>query len=1602
MTNHTKPVQLPPVLAKDRHFLTQTAIKLSKLAKLKKPTPNQDKNQHPSQSQAENLSQADNQKQAQNQANNQSADNQSIDTLDKTQDVQQQKLNNEFSKLQQKYERILAESTQAVAERIDSVPVITLNEDLPVSQKAEELVKAIQDNQVIIVAGETGSGKTTQLPKIAMMAGRGVTGQIGHTQPRRLAARSVSNRIAEELGEKLGDTVSFKIRFNEQGSAKSIIKLMTDGILLAELGHDRFLSKYDTIIIDEAHERSLNIDFIMGYLKNLLPKRSDLKVIITSATLDTQRFSQYFSRYDRKTKQTIIAPVFNVEGRSFPVEVRYRPLTDEPVASSDDDSFDEFEDNLPRAVIAAVEECFDDAQAKGHPNQADILIFAATEAEIRDLQEVLECEITRNTSLRHTQVLPLFARQTFAEQQRIFQPNGAGRRIIISTNVAETALTVPNIRYVIDLGFARISRYSYRSRVQRLPIEAISQAAANQRKGRCGRIAAGMCIRLYSEEDFTSRPEFTEPEILRTNLASVMLQMASLRLGAVEQFDFIQAPDTRLVKDGSKLLEELGAIKTSKTTNKTSNSKTSQSRHKANKQAHKQKGKRFKAYQGVELTAVGKKMARMPIDPRLARMLIAGSQFDCLQDMLIIVSALAVQDPRERPHEKRTQADQKHALFRQENSDFLFYIKLWQALFGTNEDGEKLTNNQRKSFAKKHYLSFPRIREWQKTHQQLLQMVKELKLSGVDDIRVGTSDAGKNSPLKQGEFPADAKDKKKLKRLSLNSNKPLKLSPEQEQARQALLAAEQQRLVKYANLHRALLTGLLSFIAHKAMDSNVRGEYLATRQQKTKIFPASTVFKETPAWVMAFEVVETSQVFMRCVAKIEPEWIISAAGGLLKYHYFEPHWSKKTGRVRAYAQISLFGLIVVSKELCNYEQINLSESREIFIRDGLVTGQYGYDSRYDAQFNDSNDINKPNGKNSRNGKNDNAKNKNAKNKNSKASKNASKTHIKNLANASISKKGTPKFAGRIPPFLQHNLDKIADVELIEEKLRRRDLLVDEEALYQLYDSKIPEHVASRKAFEDWRAEVEASDSQYLFFSDDDVLKQTAPTTGDFPENWRLGSLKLPLSYVFDPASDDDGVSIRVPMPALPQLNPIELLWGIAGWRFELVTQLLKTLPKDIRRQIVPIPDTATAIFTELEKNHQQGLLKQLCQALTRRGVRGATSEVTPNDFDPSKVDRYLQPQICVVDDKNRLIEKGRDLTTLQIRHATETSQAVHEHKGRHDSFPEHFKFSKNRHSAGIVMKEFAALVSDNLTADNLASGQSNSKKSKSAQATNPASSPAKTGSSKVVALGTAVSIHQFTDITAALAAHRVGVLTLVKNKLGAKQKQLTSQIDKVFKLAFAPLGQLDKLKTIIIDATLDATLCQNYVSFEHSQHLPERLDGAEAQINKKLAEQLPFNIEEYEQTETAILANFLSVGQAVLQLLKQVYTRWQRVRQALLMLDTEIFGESIDDIEDQLDDLHLADFVYRMDYAHWTQYPRYLEGLEIRIDRLAHNLDNDLDGVYELDVHMERLSGRADDPKIAEYRWLVEEFRIQLFAQPMKTKGSVSQKKLEKVWGGVG
>ena len=1273
------------------------------------------------------------------------------------------------------YQSLFEKSNHQVRQRLARVPKIQLNQDLPVTQYAKKLITAIQKHQVIIVAGETGSGKTTQLPQIAMLAGRGLTGLIGHTQPRRLAARSVSQRIADEVGEKLGESISFKVRFNEQGSQDSILRLMTDGILLAELSNDRFLSKYDTIIIDEAHERSLNIDFIMGYLKQLLPRRKDLKVIITSATLDVNRFSNYFNG----------APIFEVEGRSFPVETRYRPISELSIVGSDDDEFDEFEENLPRAVVSAVEECFQDAQSKGHPEHADILVFASTEQEIRELQETLQ-----KHGPRHTEVLPLYARLALSEQQKIFNPSGGGRRIIIATNVAETALTVPNIRYVIDSGFARMSRYNYRSRVQRLPIEAISQAAANQRKGRCGRIAPGVCIRLFSEEDFLSRPEFTEPEIKRTNLASVILQMQSLGFGELEDFDFIEPPDHRLVNDGRKLLIELGAMVEKKNPSQVVDAKPSATSTSLNKGAG----------QGG-LTKIGQQMAKMPIDPRLARMILGGAHFGVLNEVLVIVAALAVQDPRERPADKQMQADQKHALFREADSDFLFYLKLWDTL---NDNREVMSENKRRSFARKHFLSWLRLREWKKTHEQLLDLAKGLK-------------------------------------LSFNEKK-----------------------ASYENLHRALLTGLLSFIANKTDERNV---FMAVRQQKARVFPASTLHKSNTPWVMAFEMVETSQVYLRCLAKIEPEWILLAAGDLLKHHYFEPHWAKKPGIINAYDQISLFGLIIEPKRLINYEKVDQVASHEIFLRDALTTGNLGIQ----------------------------------------------------------------------PPFLKHNLLKLEEVERVEDKLRRRDLVVDEETIYQFYAAKVPSEVSSRRSFEDWRATVEPENPRYLFVDDDALWMNDRPTTQQFPDYLRNGELRLAASYRFDPSHDEDGATVKIPVQALAQVDENLWSWGIPGWRQDLVEALLKALPKDKRRGLVPIPDTAAKLMARLDTQH----LQQHIFSFLAFQLRG--EQISEKDFSFERIEQYLLPLIKVMDEKGRGMEQGRDLAELKIRCRTETHSPVKQLKGEFKQFPDSFVFEASQKVTGVVVKQYQALV------------------------------PSKDFQQLDSKDESGIVIQTFNDQAEAIRQHRNGVIRLIHMQLGDLVRQLKKQISKPMALAFSPLGDKAKLEQMLVYATLQMAI-----------------------------QDLPIHAGEYQALLLKVKQEFLSHGQTVLKIMSDVYIQWQEIRQKLMLLDQTIFAKNMDDIEDQLDLMQLDDFVYSRASAVWQEYPRFLKALILRLDRLPHNLTRDNDAIVQVDPWMDKLFKFKNDVRLREVYFMVEELRISLFSQPMKTKMPISSARIQKVWDRVG
>ena len=881
----------------------------------------------------------------------------------------------------EKIQSAIANSQTLKVQRSENIPSVTYPEELPVSQKKDDIKAAIAANQVVIVAGETGSGKTTQLPKICLELGRGIDGYIGHTQPRRLAARSVSTRIAQEIGCEMGQEVGFKIRFSDQVSDNTFVKLMTDGILLSEIQQDRFLNQYDTIIIDEAHERSLNIDFILGYLKQLLPKRPDLKVIITSATIDPERFSKHFND----------APIIEVSGRTYPVEVRYRPVEDIDSQNSEVDN-----DQLQGIFDAVDELC---AEGPG-----DILVFMNGEREIRDTADALS-----KRNLKGVEILPLYARLSNAEQNRIFAPHSQ-RRIVLSTNVAETSLTVPGIRYVIDPGTARISRYSYRTKVQRLPIEAISQASANQRKGRCGRVASGICIRLYSEEDFLGRPEFTDPEILRTNLASVILQMLGLGLGDISQFPFVQAPDSRNIKDGMSLLEELQAIIPSK------------------------------RREQAKLTESGRKLSRLPIDPRLAKMVMSGAQMGALWEIIVITAALSIQDPRERPQEKRQQADEKHKRFESEQSDFTAYLTLWNYI---EEQQQALSRNQFRRQCQKDFLAYMRVREWQDIVYQLTTVCEELGFKVNDQA---ASDEA---------------------------------------------------------IHQALLSGMLSHIGVK--DEKQKQLYKGARNSQFHIFPGSSLFKKSPKWLMSAELVETSKLYARVNAKIDIKWVAPLAKHLVNRSYSEPHWEKKAGAVIAFEQQTLYGLIIVARKRTVYSEIDPALSREIFIREALANNQLGQSEG----------------------------------------------------------------------FLTANQKLIEEVQVLEEKARRRDILVDEDDLVAFYDQRIPADVNNRAAFNKWWRRKKQQDKRFLHMSREQLMKHSANnvTADHYPDTWQQGNLILPLSYHFEPGQALDGVVVNIPLALLNQVQGEGFDWHIPALRHELICGLIKSLPKTLRRNFVPAPNS---------------------------------------------------------------------------------------------------------------------------------------------------------------------------------------------------------------------------------------------------------------------------------------------------------------------------------------------------------------------------------------------------------------------------------------------
>ncbi|MDX5049064.1 ATP-dependent RNA helicase HrpA [Vibrio cholerae] len=1239
----------------------------------------------------------------------------------------------------------IAQSMMVVEQRKQQMPKIEYPALLPVSQKRDDIAQAIAHHQVVIVAGETGSGKTTQLPKICAELGRGKYGLIGHTQPRRLAARSVANRIAEEIETELGGFVGYKVRFTDQISDQTQIKLMTDGILLAEIQNDRFLNQYDTIIIDEAHERSLNIDFILGYLKQLLPRRPDLKVIITSATIDPERFSKHFSN----------APIIEVSGRTYPVEVRYRPLAGDDDIESDRDQLE--------GIFQAVDELCDEGLG-------DILIFMNGEREIRDTADALA-----KRNLRDTEIVPLYARLSAGEQNKIFQPH-AGRRIVLATNVAETSLTVPGIKYVIDPGTARISRYSYRTKVQRLPIEPVSQASANQRKGRCGRTEEGICIRLYSEEDFLSRPEFTDPEILRTNLASVILQMTALGLGDIEAFPFVEAPDKRNIQDGVRLLEELGAI---------------------NDQIKDPKKR---------LTESGKQLARLPIDPRLARMVLEASKLGCLKEVMIIASALSIQDPRERPSDKQQSADDKHRRFNHEDSDFLTLVNLWHYI---SQQQKALTSNQFRRQCKLDYLNYLRVREWQDVYTQLHQSTREMG-------------------FKLNDEPGS-----------------------------------------YHAVHSAILVGLLSHIGMKDQEKN---EYHGARNARFNIFPASGLFKKQPKWVMSAELVETSKLWARVVAKIEPDWIEPLAKHLIKRSYSEPHWSKKNAAVMAYEKVMLYGIPIVPKRLVNYGTIDPVLSREIFIRSALVEGDW-----------------------------------------------------------------ETKHA-----FFKQNRALLAEVEELEHKSRRRDILVDDEELFQFYDQRVGTEVVSGRHFDAWWKTASRKTPDLLSFEKEMLFKGDAShiTDLDYPNFWHQGNLKLKLSYQFEPGENSDGVTVHIPLPILNQVESHGFDWQIPGLRHELVVSLIKSLPKTLRKNFVPAPNYADAFLARVTP-FEMPLLDAMEKELRR--MTGVT--VLREDWKLDQLPAHLKITYRAVDHRNRKLNESCDLhelkESLKEKVQETLSQVADDDIEQRDlhtwSFGELPKVYQQKRG-GFEVRAYPALVD---------------KKD-------------------------SVEIKLFETEQEQLSAMRAGQRRLILLNVPSPIKYLHANLPNKSKLGlyFNPYGK-------VLDLIDDCIAC-----------------GVDKLIEERGG--MVWEPQAFEALKEHVRAE---LGDTVVEIAKQVETILTTAYNINKRLKGKVdftMAFALSDVKAQIEGLIFSGFATECGWKRLPDILRYMRAIERRMEKLP--VDPNKDRLHMLKIesvankYKELLNkipkGMAIPDNVREIRWMLEELRVSYFAQQLGTPYPVSDKRI--------
>ncbi|MHA6600996.1 ATP-dependent RNA helicase HrpA [Corynebacterium coyleae] len=1255
------------------------------------------------------------------------------------------------------------ERARGVVEKRDAlIPEITYPENLPVSARRDDIMELVRDNQVVVIAGETGSGKTTQIPKMLLEMGRGRRGLIGHTQPRRLAARTVAERIADELGQDIGESVGYAIRFDDKVSPSTAVKLMTDGILLTEMQRDRFLNAYDTIIIDEAHERSLNIDFLLGYLKRLLPKRPDLKVIVTSATIDPEAFASHFADAEGNP-----APIIEVSGRTYPVEIRYRPLVEQ--IQKKDGSIKEIDTDMIDGVVAACKELMGEGNG-------DILCFFSSERDIRDCMEAIEKQHWRGV-----EVVPLFGRLSNAEQHRVFSPH-SGRRIVLSTNIAETSLTVPGIHYVVDTGLARISRYSTRTKVQRLPIEEISQASANQRSGRSGRTADGIAIRLYSEENFEARPEFTDPEILRTNLASVILQMISLRLGDINEFPFIQAPDHKAVRDGLMLLHELGAI------------------------SQKERG-------GTPtLTNVGRDISRIPVDPKMARMLVEANRLGVLDDVTVIVAAMTIQDVRERPLEYQAQADQAHARFKDKESDFLSSLKLWDYI---GDSRDELSGNAFRKRMKREFLHYMRIREWRDLVRQLRDVERQLGWSPADSV-AGERDA--------------------------------------------------------AAVHQSLLTGLLSNIG--ARDGNSK-EFQGARGTRFMVFPGSSLAKRPPEFLMAAELVETSRLWARDVAKIEPVWVERAAGDLLKHSYSEPVWSRKRSAAMVHEKSMLYGVTIVRDRLVPYHRVDPAAARTMFIRHALLEGDWN----------------------------------------------------------------------RHHKFIDHNEALLAEAAEVEEKVRRRGLVVDEDTLFDFYDARLPDNVTTARHFDSWWKKQRAKDKHYLDFDpnallDDDNVDASATA---FPEAKRQGSVEYALRYKFEPGDPFDGVTVEVPVPLLANLDPDGFDWLVPGLRSELAAEMIRTLPKALRKTVVPAPDFAQRALEVMPEdvNTDIPFTEALADALRSVGGRG----INATDFNPQALPPHLQVTYAAIDRRGKIVDHDKDLAALKRRQAGKIKSSVSK-AGRQSESESVKKWTSD--SLGAVPETVTTTIDGNEVD------------------AYPALEATKDG--------VKVTVHP--TKAAADASMVTATLTLLLREISVNAQQMTKGLPLRHKVAVDryPHGGANGL---VEDARV-SVIRDLMMSHGGPVRTPEEFDALLAEIKP----QVSGGVRRAVVNTAPALAAYADISVELDQ--------WE--------------GPAIDDMRSQLAFYLPRHAITVHGVQHLQHLPRYIDAMRIRLEDMRLDPDRDadrqevVDGVKRyLADHMKRLPAqRSKTRAYKDILWLIEELRVSLFAQRLGTPRPVSQRRIEK------